>query len=291
MTKIIEGLIKFYIVYMLFGVMAVIILYASADLKCLIQTGESFFQDMIHSPDSIGDDRVANAVQRFFLIAFESVPGDTFFDAVFGISFSNNVGADITSHIIDVFQSGETISEFAAKLNGYDLFWRDMAVATCASMVLYAVAHLKTQLVGNGIAVWLGFALASVFWILAGYTFAETLTYSLEVIVGFGELTALYIIITVTAILLEASIHAYGGKCSVVRLVVLLFSKIIFNLIRTAFVLYICKVITSFFGVGSTATLINIPINMLGVMTAAGIVVCISLVEAQITEWSEKIIA
>jgi len=245
---------------------------------------------LIHSPGSISEEEAREAVQRFLLIALESIPGDEFFDAVLGISFNTNVVPDITSVIFDLFESGKTASVLAANLRNYDLFWRDMAVATCASMVLYSVAHLKDKLAGKDLSVWIGFAFASVFWIFAGYTFAETITFALELRVNSNYLNILYIVITTTAVLLEAFIHAYGGKCSPLRLIALLCLKIFFNLLRSAFVLYMCRVIITLFSIEVSSGPVNIPLNMFGMIVSAGIVLCTILLEAKVTKWSEKVL-
>ncbi len=288
--KVLEGIIKFYIVYMIFGTMALIVLYGSADLKYLLLTGESFFQTLIHASEDMAEAEAMRAVLSFLRIAWESVPGETFFEAVLGISFESNVGADITALLLNLLQGDKTVALIANNLQNYKLFWRDMAVATSASMVLYAVAHLKTKLVGKDISVWLGFAMASIFWIFAGYTFAETITCALELRVSYDNLKILYIIITVTAILLEASIHAYGGKCCPLRLIALLCLKIFFNLLRSAFVLYMCKAFASFFFIGSAGDFVNIPLNLFGITVSAGIVLYTILIEAEVSKWAEKVL-
>lgn len=289
MIRVIEGFIKFYIVYFFFGTLALIILFASADLKFFIETGEGFFQALVNSSDSISEEASVEIVEKFFLIVFESVPGDTFFDAVLGISFDSNVGADITSLVIDLLKSGETISVLARNLQNYTLFWRDMAVATSASVVLYAVAHLKSKIAGQGISVWLGFALASVFWIFAGYTFAETLIYALDMRVRSDNLNVLYIIITATAILLEGFIHAYGGKCSAIRLLASLCLKIFFNLLRSAFVFYLCRIYLSFFNI-EVLSVLDIYLNTFGMTVSTGIVIGTVLIEAKVNKWAEKML-
>lgn len=268
--KIIEGFIKFYIVYVIFGAMALIILYASADLRCLIETGESLFLTLLFAPDSLNDDAIIRTVQNFLLIAYKSVPGDVFFDTVLDISFDSNICADVPSLIRDLLHSGKTRATLSEAFQNYDLFWRDMAVATAASMVLYTVDHIKTRLAGKAISVRLGFALASVFWIFAGYTFAETITYALEKDVASDKLTILYVIIIITTGLLEVFFHAYEEKCSALHLVVLLCLKIFFNLLRNAFVLYMCRIILSFFDVLVPKSML---LNILGIVIPASVVI------------------
>lgn len=288
MKKLVRGLIKFYVVYAGFSVFAVVILYASADLKCFIESGESFLMALLLKPETVTDSMAARSVLSFFAIAFEAVPCDTFLEGLFNISFDSNVGADISSLIIELLQSGEAASRLAKALQAYTLFWRDMAVTSCASMVLYAIAHLKSKLVGKDLCVQLGFALASVFWILAAYTFAEVLTYTLELRFSTNQLNALYIVIMTTTVLLEALIHAYGGECAISRLIALLSLKIFFNLIKNAFLIYTYATLLSFIHIQDSVSLVVLPINMLGLAASIGIFLCIFGLEAKITKWAEK---
>ena len=290
MTKLICGFIKFYIFYMLFGVFAIIILYASADLRCIIDNEGSFLWLLLRYPEHVDDLTALRAIWHYFEIAFDSVPGETFLNALLGVSFDSNVVPDIASAMLDLFQSEKAISKFAETIGSYELFWRDMAVATCASMVLYAVVHLKKQLAGKDFSAQVGVALASVFWILAAYTFGETLTCALEIRTLAGKTDALYIIITVSAIMLEAFIHAYGGRCSPIRLIALLCSKIFFNLIRSFFVLFACKVLISLLDVTNAEYIVKIPLNIFAMTISAAIVLCVSLVESKITDWAERIL-
>ena len=231
-----------------------------------------------------------NGILKIFKTVFDSVPGDTFFDTVLGISFDSNVSSDLISSIIDLVKHEDTFFDLKDKLKDYTLFWRDMAVTTSASMVLYAVSHFKSKISKKSISVWLGFALASILWIFAGYTFAETVTFALERRVAMSNLNYLYIIIIVTAILLEALIHSYGGNCSVFRLIVLLFFKIIFNLFKSFFVLYICRTLVNLFNISESSNVSIIPLNIISVLISAGIVICIISAESIITKWSEKVI-
>lgn len=294
--KIIMGFIKFYVVYMLFGVAASIILCVSADLRCLIDPNirESFFLTMIHSPESLPPDAGERATIRFWLIAFDSVPGDTFLSALLGVSFDSNVIPDIAGLIGDMFKSGNVIANVAEKLYTYDLFWRDMAVATCASMVLYAVVHLKDLLkkfLCADLSVWIAWAMASVFWIFAAYTFGEVLVYALELRVDPGNWNILYIIIIITALLLEAVIHAWGGKCKAWKLIVLLSTKIFFNMQRGLFVAHICATILFIASAVSTANsglIMKVPFNMLAIIMSSVVVIGLSIVESKLTKWSEN---
>ena len=290
MQKLIEGLIKFYIVYMVFGAMAMVIIYASADLRCFIQTGESFLSMLVKSSGSLTEERIARKVIELFSIALKSVPGDTFFNTVMGISIDSNVISSTISFVLGLFRSGETRAALLEGIRNYDLFWRDMAVVTSSSFVIYAVVHLKEKVAGKGISIQLGFALSSVFWIFAGYSFAETVVYALELCVLQGNLTALYIIIMLTAVFLEAGIHAFGKRCLVSRLIVLFFVKIFLNLLRNAFALYMCCVFVSFFDIMSVSDLTNALFNVLFLILSAAIIICSFLAEAKLRHWSEETI-
>ncbi len=289
MGKIIWGLIKFYFVYMAFGVLAIIILYASADLKCLITTGESFIRTMIHSPESIDDAEAMMAITDYFRIAIDSVPCDTYFESVLGISLDNSVNVDIIGLVIKLIESGEAGTVMVEKFKGYTLFLRDMSVATCASMVLYAVAHLKSKLAGKSFSVMLGFALASIFWIFAGYTFGESLTFALEQRVGADNRSVLYVIIIITAIALESIIHSYGGKCSAFKLIILLCLKLFFNLLKCVFAWYMCTILTLSLGAGGAGAIGFMSDGIINMMLSAGLIVCISLLESKLTQWAERV--
>ena len=294
MGKVIWGLLKFYYVYIGFGVLAVIILYASADLRLLIESLESgngvqsFLQTMIHAPETLDDKDAAEAVLNYFKVAFDSVPGETYFNAVLNVSFDSNVGSDIAGLLVDLVDGGTEEPVLVQGLRNYELFWRDMAVATSASMVMYAVMHLKKKIAGRSISVILGFALASVFWIYASYTFGETVTFALERVINTDNLKALYIIIVLVAIGLESSIHAYGGKCSLLRLAALLCLKIAFNLVKCVFAWYMCSLIAFFINSQDMPSAAAFAGGITGIMTSGGIFFAVALLEAKLTDWAEK---
>ena len=288
MQKLIEGLLKFYIVYMLFGGLAILIICASADLRCFIQTGEGFFSILLKSADTISDEAVERRILDFFFVAFESVPGDTFFDTVLDISADSNVIANMISLGVDLLQSGETRVDLMEKFRNYALFWRDMAVITSSSFVIYAVSNFKEKLAGKDFSVKFGFALSAIFWIFAGYTFAETIVYALELSIPQANLNELYIFIMLVAAFLEAGIHAIGKRCAVTRLIALFFVKIFFNLLRNAFALYMCCVFVLFFDIMSVSNLANAFLNVILLALSAAIIMCTFIAEDKIRNWSEK---
>lgn len=112
MLKVIWGFLKFYYVYIGFGVFAIIILYASADLRLLIESLEhgngvhSFLQTIIHAPETLDDRDAMEAVMNYFKVAFDSVPGDNYFNAVLNVSFDSNVISEVGTLLFDLVNGG-----------------------------------------------------------------------------------------------------------------------------------------------------------------------------------------
>ncbi len=282
MFNFIKAFIKFYYHYMLFGILAIIILYASADVRCFIETGESFFWTLRNDSQNITEIEAFIAVSRFFKIAIASIPsGEAFVEALLGITFDSNMETDVISLFADLIKSGEALSTLGEAIRIYPLFSKDMAVATLASMVLYATAHAKERFERRGLSARLGIWLSSIFWILAAYTFADTVTYALEKRVSPENYNSLYIIIIVFAVILEMVIHAYGGRCSIIRLSALLCFKLLLNIPKAVLVWYVCYLFVYSFTVGGLS-------NISAMLIFAGLVVCLFGLEGKVTKWAHK---
>ena len=291
MEKIIWGFIKFYLVYMAFGIFANIILYASADLRCFVETGDSFIRTMIAAPESISEEMAFAEVLNYLQIAFDSIPGDGYFSSVLGIAFNGNVSAEVFLAALDLIKKGEAGAVLINTLWNYEEFWREMAVATCASMVLYAVMHLRKIIAGKSISVILGFAFASVFWIFAAFTFGEAITYALEIRVSQENLNVLYIGIIIFAALFESVIHAYGGKCRVARLIIALLTKVGINLLRCIFAWYFGKLVFALFSVASLSDVTVMLSNLMGILISSAVVIVSVYLEGKLFDWAEEAVA
>ena len=223
---------------------------------------------------------VGNAIE----VVYKAVPGETFLEGILGVAIDGDVASNVIESIINLWKSGNLGSSVVEGIKSYDEFWRDMSVATCAAFVLYAVENLKSRIGVKGIGAKLGFYLASIFWVLAGYTFGEVITSALEKRVDESRWMILYIIIVVVAVVLEAAVHAFGEKCAVWKLIVLFCLKQLTNIVRTVFAALMCTCFVGIFTISteSAEALMNPLSNVVGMIISAGLVVSISALDSRL---------
>ena len=240
--KLISGFLKFYLTYAFFGMFAIFIIYASADVLLLVQTGQSYLLQMIFDPDTVSDEKVKDAVVYFIKVSFDSIPGEAYFEDAFGLAIDGANG-NVFTFVLNVSQDYDMISSMRMSFVDYaPNFLRDISITSLSTFVFFAVVHFKDiVLKTNSISVFLGFIFASFFWLLAGYTFGGCLVSSLELIVDTKNRIVLYIVLIMLAIGLEALIHAFANKCSVFRLLALSILKIFFSVVKVFFVWYMCR--------------------------------------------------
>lgn len=250
MSTIIEKCLKFWFHYTAMGLLAMIIIYASVDAQCFLATGQSPFMALWKGPAEMGEEAVSSYVKMVMERAFQAIPDGTFFNDLLKISFGDEVG-EILYSATKFFQSGNVISQFTAAMQNHAFFWKDMASASSASLVFYALDHLKDKTKekkNNNITAWFGFVLVSGFWLLAGCSFAKTITEAVPLIVPDDMLTYAYILITIAEGIIEVIFHACSKKnCSFIGLLFCLCCQILlFTPIRNTFMLFMCRIIASF---------------------------------------------
>lgn len=247
MSKIIEKCLQFLFHYMTMGFLAMLIIFASAEVQCLITTGQFSFIALKNTPVEMEEEAASAYVQTIMERAFQSIPDGTFFNDLLKISFGDEVG-EILYSATEFLHSGDALSQLTAAMQNNTFFWKDMTTVSSAALVFYALDHLKDKTKkSKSITAWFGFILVSGFWLLAGCSFAKTLTDAIPLIVPDDTLTYAYIVITIAEGIIEVLFHAYGAKCSVKGLLFCLCCQILlFVPLRNAFMLFMCRIIASF---------------------------------------------
>ncbi len=281
-AKLFIGCFKFLFTYFLFGVFAVIIIYASADVLHIVHYGSSYLKTIISQP--VSEAYAGEAVLYFMSTAFHSLPFTDFFNESMGLLLDGAGGNIFKMLYTVVYDLQGFVNDLRNYVQNIQTFLRDMAVATLASFVFFAVVDLKDKVLkSRSIFITLGFALASVFWIFAGYTFGECLVTVLETLIVQSETqraVLLYVILILLAVGLEALIHAFSKKCTIHRLLVFTAVKIVFNILKAwlAWLMYMELV--------QILVLIN-PMIYISVLLITALFFFMALAENKLSKWSE----
>lgn len=281
-AKFFIGCLKFLFVYFLFGVFAVIIIYASADVLHIVRNGSSYLRVIFSQP--VSEAYAGEAVLYFMSTAFRSLPFTTFFNESMGLLL-DGAGGNIFKMLYSVaYDLQGFINDLRNYVKNVQTFLRDMAVATLASFVFFAVVDLKDKVLkSRSISATLGFAFASIFWIFAGYTFGECLVTVLETLIvqdTMQRALPLYVVLILLAVGLETLIHAFSKKCTIHRLLIFTAVKIVFNILKAwlAWLMYM--------ELAQILVFIN-PMIYVSVLLIAALFFFMALVENKLSKWSE----
>ena len=217
--KFLRAFLKFYFALIFYSLLSIVILYASADAIHVIKTGESLLWKLISQADSVTEAKAAEIVLYYLRTSIESIPGEKIYEEFFN-GILKDVGGDVFSFLDKLHTSWETVRQ-----PFFDSLWTPYAFRSYATATLAAVVHLgiddvfDTKL-GKGISITIARSLASIYRVLAEYTFAAAVMLGLETRVHADNKVLLYIIITVTAFAIKALVDAFGKKAPIYRVLV-----------------------------------------------------------------------
>ena len=231
------GVIKFLFTYTVFGSIAVFLIYAAIDARIVINTGTSLLWPLLQG-EIISENAAIAMITDFLTQAYNSIP----FGDLLGESISFNTDVNMAGTIFNLIITGDLSHLARDAFNNYDAFWREMAVAAIASFVLYAYKDIKDHIHTKDISVWLGWLIPTVFWVMAAFACAETITYALEIRTTITNRNITYVIIIVFAFLFEAVISAFAKKLSVWRTLLVLVINLATTFLKSLFAWCVCFV-------------------------------------------------
>lgn len=246
--KIIFGLIKFYLVFSIFGMFANIITYVSADMLLVVQNKESYLYAFFTSPEALNEHYALETVSYFMKTAINSIPGDAYFEDTLGI-FLDGANGNVFTFMENVLANEGVVKTLKLGFADYvPYFLRDMSVTMLASFVIFAVSDLKDKILDRkSLSIFLGFSFSLFFWLLAGYTFGNCLVTALEQRVAENNRIILYIILIIFSVGFETTVHSFAKKCPLSRLLILSSVKILFSVITAFLAWLMCASVTSYF--------------------------------------------
>lgn len=305
LEKLIFGAIIFFFIYFIFGTMGLAIIYVSGDVLHIVENHSSILC-YLFTANELTEDIAIDFFGYYYSFVFESVPFHTFLDGSFG-TFYDGAEGSILAFIIEIISNignPEIAKNFVYSFETQTTeIVRGVAVAALASFVIFAVIDLKDNLnrvvtkffgVEGSLAAALGFGLASVFWIFAGYTFGESLTRSLAIIMP-GSDIVLYIVIAVFALCFETVIRAYAKRCTVMKVAATLLVKLLFNATKAFLAWFMCRnillAINNFAGIDPDNVLPFLQVSLKIFMSITIIAVLfffLSVAEQKLEAWCKK---
>ncbi|MBQ8858332.1 MAG: hypothetical protein IJ012_00915 [Clostridia bacterium] len=286
LLKLFLGFLKFYFVLMGFGMLANAITYASADLLLFVESGctQSYWIKLLNSTDATGDGIAWEALRYFWQTAFHSVPFDSYFDTTLGVAFDGSNG-NILTFVIGLFgEDGQVLKPSSSFSQQTSAILKDVAITALSSFVLFGVTDFKKKLsTFTGIAGKLGFAFAFPYWIFAGYTFANCLIASLELVFDADQSNVLYLSLTVLGMLLTIFIQWLSPRSCLkkgfaLRTIAYWIFKLVLCVIEAFLAWLLCRSIANF-----------LTWNVLPALTIiSALLIFTSMLEQYISEWTEN---
>lgn len=238
--KFILGYIRFLFVYMLLGVFANAIIYICAGVISYIV--DPSFADVVarvfSSPGSINEQDAYALVKAYYSTIKASIPGDAFLDESLGVAFNGlaleGVDGNIFTMLYGIVNGAES-GALMVPIGDYTVeFVRDIAKVSLSSLLIFILLEIKGFILKKAsLADGIAFALASVFWIFASYTFGECVIFCLERIINNpGMNILLYVILIITSCGISIVSNAYSGKLKLFFVFLSAVVKIVFSIIK-----------------------------------------------------------
>ncbi|MBE6567319.1 MAG: hypothetical protein E7657_01530 [Ruminococcaceae bacterium] len=276
--------LKFYFVFAVFGMLANVITYTSADLLFFVESGctQSYWMQLMNSTDANAEIVAWRAFNYFWQTAFRLIPFDGFFETTLGSAFDGADG-NIFTFVIGLFgEDGCVLKPPASFWQQTPLILKDGAIAALSSFVIFAVLDFKKRvLASKSFASKLGFAFAFPFWIFAGYTFANCLITSLELIFNAKQSSSLYFWMIVLGVLLMIFIQWVGSRTPLkrgfaLRTAVYWVVKIVFIAIEAFLAWLLCRSVTDYLSLRVIPTLAII----------SAFFIFVSMLDQYVNEWA-----
>ena len=290
MSKFATNLFKFFVSYSAFGFLGILLLFFSANCQSLLETGESLISPLLHASSAPNPIAAENAaILKIFDTAFHSVPWEELVSSILGVNFEVTSLSEMISAVFALFKGEGALQAAGKTLLNYDDFWREAAIAACASFVLYAVTSVKNQITKKDWATHIGFSIISIYWVLAAYCFGKSLILAVTSFIGSSPSLLPYITIVFVAILAEGCFTVLDTKKSPLKILLILSTHLFFNLLRCAFLLLLCHTFSQMLTQGYDKIHPAEFLLSIGTILVSGaIVVCTFLIEMSIVKKAER---